>query len=43
LGLYNVKAVVEQHFGKLSVDSEVGRGTTFRLRFPQPEQPTQRP
>ncbi|MGH7228337.1 MAG: ATP-binding protein [Nitrospiraceae bacterium] len=43
LGLYNVKAVVEQHFGKLSVDSEVGRGTTFRLQFPQPEQPTQRP
>ena len=43
LGLYNVKAVVEHHFGKLSVDSEVGRGTTFRLQFPQPEQPTQRP
>ncbi|HET8580478.1 MAG TPA: ATP-binding protein, partial [Nitrospiraceae bacterium] len=40
LGLYNVKAVVEQHFGKLSVESEVGRGTTFRLQFPQAEQPT---
>ena len=43
LGLYNVKAVVEHHFGKLLVDSEVGRGTTFRLQFPQPEQPTKRP
>ncbi len=40
LGLYNVKAVVEQHLGKLSVESEVGRGTTFRLQFPQAEQPT---
>ncbi|TLY17387.1 MAG: GHKL domain-containing protein [Nitrospirae bacterium] len=40
LGLYNVKSIVEQHLGKLSVESEVGRGTTFRLQFPQAEQPT---
>src|SRR5207249_8167142 len=42
LGLYNVKSIVEQHLGKLSVESEVGRGTTFRLQFPQAEQPTER-
>lgn len=34
LGLYNVKSIVEQHLGKILVESTVGRGTTFRLIFP---------
>jgi len=33
LGLYNVKSIVEQHFGKILVDSVTGKGTTFRLVF----------
>lgn len=33
LGLYNVKSIIEQHCGKILVDSEVGKGTTFRLIF----------
>ncbi len=36
LGLYNVKSIVEQHLGKILVESTVGSGTTFRLLFPRP-------
>jgi len=35
LGLYNVRSIMSRHRGKISVESEVGRGTTFRLQFPQ--------
>jgi two-component system NtrC family sensor kinase len=35
LGLAMAKRVVEQLGGTISVTSEVGRGTTFTLRFPQ--------
>jgi signal transduction histidine kinase len=34
LGLAIVKHVVENHGGEILVESELGRGTTFRVRFP---------
>ncbi len=34
LGLFIVKQVVEKNRGTISLDSEVGVGTTFTLRFP---------
>ncbi|MGH7255402.1 MAG: sensor histidine kinase [Nitrospirales bacterium] len=34
LGLHNVRTVVEKFHGRITVDSQVGRGTTFRLTFP---------
>ncbi len=34
LGLSYVKAIVEEHHGKISVESEVNRGTTFRVFLP---------
>jgi signal transduction histidine kinase len=34
LGLAIVKHVVENHGGTMEVDSELGRGTTFRVTFP---------
>jgi CheY-like chemotaxis protein/anti-sigma regulatory factor (Ser/Thr protein kinase) len=34
LGLPQVAAIVERHAGSIELDSEPGRGTTFRLRFP---------
>lgn len=39
LGLYIVRMVIDKHNGKISVKSEVGKGTTFTIRIPnrQPE------
>jgi signal transduction histidine kinase len=34
LGLSIVKAIVERHRGRIDVTSDVGRGTTFRVRLP---------
>lgn len=34
LGLYNCKAIVEQHGGDLEAISEIGQGTTFKLTLP---------
>ncbi|HSD59380.1 MAG TPA: ATP-binding protein, partial [Burkholderiales bacterium] len=34
LGLAIAKSIVELHGGSVAVDSVVGRGTTFLLRFP---------
>lgn len=34
LGLPIVKSIVELHDGEITVDSEVGEGTTFRVRLP---------
>jgi two-component system cell cycle sensor histidine kinase/response regulator CckA len=34
LGLVNVFGAVEQHDGRIDVDTAPGRGTTFSLRFP---------
>jgi two-component system NtrC family sensor kinase len=39
LGLYNVRSIVNKHRGKILVESEVGKGTTFRLLFPQASAP----
>ncbi|MEO0812409.1 MAG: ATP-binding protein [Myxococcota bacterium] len=38
LGLAAVRAIVERHGGKIAVESELGRGSTFILRFPKAEQ-----
>ncbi|WP_437293298.1 sensor histidine kinase [Sorangium sp. So ce426] len=34
LGLYIVKGIVEAHGGRISVDSELGAGTTFSCTIP---------
>lgn len=39
LGLSIVRAVVERHGATIEVDSQVGRGSTFRVRFPAPSTP----
>lgn len=38
LGLYNVRAIVRKYQGQITVESEVGKGTTFHLQFPQESQ-----
>jgi two-component system phosphate regulon sensor histidine kinase PhoR len=35
LGLAIVQSVVSDHHGAISVTSDEGRGTTFRIDFPQ--------
>jgi putative PEP-CTERM system histidine kinase len=34
IGLYQCKTIVDAHHGKLEVESEKGRGTTFTVRLP---------
>jgi two-component system phosphate regulon sensor histidine kinase PhoR len=34
LGLSYVKAIVEEHHGRISLDSEINKGTTFRVFLP---------
>jgi putative PEP-CTERM system histidine kinase len=34
IGLYQSKTIVEAHGGRIEVESEPGRGTTFRVRLP---------
>jgi signal transduction histidine kinase len=34
IGLYHSQMIVEAHHGKIEVESEVGRGTTFRVYLP---------
>jgi signal transduction histidine kinase len=35
LGLYLAKRIVDAHGGSISVESEVGAGTTFTLQLPR--------
>ena len=34
LGLWIVKGIIQNHGGKLSVKSKLGRGTVFRIDLP---------
>ena len=34
LGLALVKSIVDLHGGSAKIDSEIGRGTTVKLKFP---------
>src|SRR5207244_4469289 len=34
LGLFIARAIVERHGGRIMVDSEIGKGSTFSVRLP---------
>jgi signal transduction histidine kinase len=34
IGMFQSKTIVEAHKGKIEVDSQQGRGTTFRVFLP---------
>jgi signal transduction histidine kinase len=35
IGMFQSKMIVEAHGGRIEVDSQEGRGTTFRVLIPQ--------
>jgi len=37
IGLYQAKRIVESHGGRIEAESEVGKGSTFRIRLPVSE------
>jgi putative PEP-CTERM system histidine kinase len=37
IGLYHCKSIIEAHNGKIEVESEEGKGTTFRVLLPAPK------
>ncbi|MEC8473268.1 MAG: ATP-binding protein, partial [Planctomycetota bacterium] len=37
LGLPTARRIIESHGGRISVQSEVGRGTKFVIEFPIPK------
>jgi putative PEP-CTERM system histidine kinase len=37
IGLYHSKSIIEAHNGKIEVESEEGKGTTFRILLPAPK------
>lgn len=41
LGLYNVMSVVSKMHGHIIVESEVGKGTSFRIEFPPASKPVE--
>ncbi len=43
LGLSTTYSIVRKHAGRLTMESEPGRGTTVRLYFPTSEEPAARP
>jgi PAS domain S-box-containing protein len=40
LGLYVSSMIVKKHYGDIDVESEMGRGTTFTLKFPREREGT---
>ena len=39
IGMFQSKMIVEAHKGKIEVESEPGKGTTFRVFLPLPQRP----
>ncbi|MBF9280240.1 ATP-binding protein, partial [Staphylococcus epidermidis] len=38
LGLFICKMIIEEHGGRIDVESELGKGTSFIIRLPKSKQ-----